>query len=165
MNNFLKSQLAPIAVFLWIGFVCAISFMEAWLKFQAPGVTMAVGLGIGQLVFNALNTVEWAFAIVIAASLLVKGHLFSVKNVLYFIPLVLLILQTFWALPALDARAGLWIRGETPPPSYLHFYYVGMEALKIGCLLFFGLNLLNSWEVKSTACAKSESELPYDNIA
>lgn len=51
-----------IVTFLWIGFVCAISFMEAWLKFQAPGITVPLGLGIGRLVFNALNTVEWVFA-------------------------------------------------------------------------------------------------------
>ena len=36
MNAEVKYPLAVVAVFLWIGFVCAISFMEAWLKFQAP---------------------------------------------------------------------------------------------------------------------------------
>ena len=48
----------PIAVaclFTWIGFVCAISFLEAWLKFRAPGVTVPIGLGIGRLVFGALK--------------------------------------------------------------------------------------------------------------
>ena len=28
-----------MSIFLWIGFVCAISFLEAWLKFRAPGVS------------------------------------------------------------------------------------------------------------------------------
>ena len=51
--------------FLWIGFVCAISFMEAWLKFRAPGITRPLGLGIGRLVFKALNKVEWFFAFVL----------------------------------------------------------------------------------------------------
>lgn len=35
-----KYPLALSAVFLWISFVCAISFMEAWLKFRAPGITV-----------------------------------------------------------------------------------------------------------------------------
>jgi len=44
-----------------MGFVLSISFMEAWLKFQAEGVTQAIGLSIGRLVFGALNKVEWFF--------------------------------------------------------------------------------------------------------
>ena len=55
--------------FLWIGFVCAISFMEAWLKFQAPEVTLSIGLGIGRLVFQTLNKIEWVFAIGIIITL------------------------------------------------------------------------------------------------
>ena len=52
-----KMPIALICTFLWIGFVCAISFMEAWLKFRAPGISVPLGLGIGRLVFNALNKV------------------------------------------------------------------------------------------------------------
>lgn len=58
--------LALPSIFLWIGFVCAISFMEAWVKFRAPGVTLPLGLGIGSLVFKALNKAEWVFAILMA---------------------------------------------------------------------------------------------------
>jgi len=63
---------ALMCIFLWAGFVCAISFMEAWLKFRAPGVTLPIGLGIGKLIFAALNKVEWVFGIVIFIMLL-KG--------------------------------------------------------------------------------------------
>src|SRR5699024_12699784 len=38
--------------------VLAISFLEAPLKFRAPGITLPLGLGIGRIVFPALNTVE-----------------------------------------------------------------------------------------------------------
>ena len=38
-----------------IGAIAAISFLEAPLKFQAPGITIPLGLGIGRLVFTALN--------------------------------------------------------------------------------------------------------------
>jgi hypothetical protein len=53
--------------FGWLGMVLAISFLEAPLKFRAPGVTLPIGLGIGRLVFRALNTVEVGFALVVLA--------------------------------------------------------------------------------------------------
>jgi hypothetical protein len=43
------------AVFVWLGMVLAISFLEAPLKFRAPDVTLRIGLGIGRIVFRALN--------------------------------------------------------------------------------------------------------------
>jgi len=64
-----KTPLALASLFLWVGFVGAISFLESWLKFQAPGITIPLGLGIGRLVFGALNKVEWVFAILIFISL------------------------------------------------------------------------------------------------
>ena len=39
MNSCIPFPLAVGASFVWLGFVGAISFMEAWLKFRAPGVT------------------------------------------------------------------------------------------------------------------------------
>jgi hypothetical protein len=56
---------AVAVVFVWLGMVLAISFLEAPLKFRAPNVTLQIGLGIGRLVFRALNTVEVVLAIVI----------------------------------------------------------------------------------------------------
>lgn len=41
--------------FIWLGMVLAISFLETPLKFRAPGITLPLGLGIGRLVFRALN--------------------------------------------------------------------------------------------------------------
>lgn len=127
-------------VFTWIGFVCAISFMEAWLKFRAPGINIPLGLGIGRLVFGALNKVEWVFIIAILGCLLADGTWRS--GISLFLPglLVLLLLQTFWLLPALDVRAEAYIiTGTSPGHSNLHFYYVGMELLKVGALLSYGL--------------------------
>ena len=46
------------AVFVWLGMVLAISFLEAPLKFRAPNVTLQIGLGIGRLVSRALNTLR-----------------------------------------------------------------------------------------------------------
>ncbi|SFB03249.1 hypothetical protein [Algoriphagus aquimarinus] len=140
-----KNPISLISTFLWIGFVCAISFMEAWLKFTAPGITLPLGLGIGRLVFDALNKVEWVFAIaIIVSGFMVKEKWLSLKNLAFAIPLVLLIVQTLWTLPALDARAELYITDQTVPPSNLHFYYVAMEVFKVASLLLFGIKHFKS---------------------
>lgn len=142
-----KYPVAVISTFLWIGFVCAISFMEAWLKFRAPGVTMPLGLGIGRLVFGVLNKIEWVFAIAIMINIAFEYQkLITAHHLLYLIPLVLLIAQTFWTLPALDIRAEMVINAETPPPSSLHIYYVIMELIKVVCLLLFGLGMFKTLE-------------------
>ncbi len=140
MSTRVKSPLVVIVLFLWIGFVCAISFMEAWLKFQAPGVTLPIGLGIGRLVFGALNKVEWVFALAILLTSFVKQR-GSVKrqNLYFLIPLIILILQSIWLLPALDVRAVQLIEGQVVPPSNLHFYYVGCEVVKVIALVSIGI--------------------------
>ncbi|HET7361852.1 MAG TPA: hypothetical protein VFI78_07965 [Salinimicrobium sp.] len=142
MTVAVKYPVAQISVFFWIGFMGAISFMEAWLKFQAPGITVPLGLGIGKLVFGALNIMEWVFAIIILANLFFsKEKFFAPKDIYFFLPVVLLMLQSIWLLPALDARAELIISGANVPGSILHFYYVGMEIIKIVCLFVFGIKL------------------------
>lgn len=137
----IKSPIVVICTFLWIGFVAGISFLEAPLKFQAPHITLALGLGIGRLVFAALNKVEWVFALAIAFSLFRQGGISNTKNLLFAVSLLMLLVQTIWLLPALDARAELHIQGAAVPSSFLHVYYVLAEAIKVGCLLTFGFKL------------------------
>jgi hypothetical protein len=67
------SAIAVAVTFVWLGMVLVISFLEAPLKFRAPNVTLQIGLGIGRLVFRALNTVEVAFALIIVA-IVVSGR-------------------------------------------------------------------------------------------
>lgn len=131
--------LAIGGIFLWTGFVCAISFMEAWLKFRAPGITRPLGLGIGRLVFSALNKVEWFFALILLISyFLLEQKMALTGSICFFMPLFLLILQTSWLLPALDARAELHIKGAIVPRSNLHFYYVAFELAKVMFLIWSG---------------------------
>lgn len=142
MNTIIKDPFTIAVAYLWIGFVCAISFMEAWLKFRAPGVSLPIGLGIGRLVFSALNKVEWVFALAIIAGFFISGKtFFAFQNMWFFLSLFLLILQTAWLLPALDARALLHIAGAQVPPSNLHFYYVGTEVIKVAGLFIFSITL------------------------
>ncbi|MFV0266780.1 MAG: hypothetical protein ACK5HT_06560, partial [Draconibacterium sp.] len=86
---------AIAAVFIWIGFVGAISFMEAWLKFRAPGITVALGLGIGRLVFQVLNKIEMVLAVVVIVTFLwQKIPLHRKGGVLFLVALGVLVLQT-----------------------------------------------------------------------
>ena len=147
MTETLAHPLAIGAAFLWIGFVCAISFMEAWLKFRAPGISVPLGLGIGKLVFNALNKVELILTvIVIIGFYLSEQKLFTFTNISFFIPVAILFLQTMWLMPVLDKRAELLIKGHTLPSSNLHFYYVSMELIKVISLFVFGLSLFGRSE-------------------
>ena len=125
------------ALFVWAGMVAAISFLEAPLKFTAPHITIALGVGIGRIVFHALNKVEiglCAVAVVSAVYLRPPGKLALALGALA----AVLLLQTFWLLPALDARAEALLNGHTPPASVLHVLYIGAEALKLLLLLGTG---------------------------
>ncbi len=134
-----------ICSFLWAGFICAISFMESWLKFRAAGITMPVGLSIGNLVFTALNKVEWAFTIIIAISLLlISSEITSLDNMWFFIIVIILITETVWLLPALNKRAKSIIAGKTLPRSRLHWYFVIGELVKLLLLILFGVSFLSS---------------------
>lgn len=141
----IKLPFAFAAVFIWIGFVCSISFMEAWLKFKAPGITLPLGLGIGKLVFNTLNKVEWFLAVIVFLNIIfAKYEFISLKNLAYFIPLITLALQTFWLLPELNARADLYISGQTVPESNIHFIYIILELMKVICLFIYGFTLIKA---------------------
>ncbi|MBC8769763.1 hypothetical protein H4O18_17315 [Arenibacter sp. BSSL-BM3] len=130
------------SVFLWIGFVGAISFMEAWLKFQEPTLTLSVGLGIGKLVFNALNKVELVLATIILLTLYrTSKKIFLWRNLFFLIPLAILIFQTLILLPILDARAIAIIENNPVPISNAHLYYVGLEVVKVTTLFIYGINI------------------------
>lgn len=138
-------HISVIAIFLWIGFIGAISFMEAWIKFQASGVTLSIGVGIGKLVFSALNKVEWVLAFVVLMNHVVwKRPILRRFNLYYLIALFLLLTQTVYLLPELDVRADMIIRGETLVSSYNHVYYVVIEVLKVVSLFAYGISILKT---------------------
>lgn len=133
-----------ISIFLWIGFLGAISFMEAWLKFQAPLVTLPIGLSIGKLVFGALNKVELVLSLLIIFSLVKLGNPFQLRNILIGVPIILLFLQLAWLTPFLDARADARIANEIVPESKIHLLYIVFEVVKMAMLWWFGLKILLS---------------------
>ena len=127
---------------LWCGMIAGISFLEAPLKFQAPGITIALGLGIGRLVFAALNKIEWLFAV--AWTMAAFATRTTYRDVITpMILILILLLQTFWLLPVLDARAGEVIAGALPAPSNFHLYYIAADIAKLILLLGTGSMLLS----------------------
>lgn len=145
----LMQYIILLAVLVWSGCIVAISFMESWLKFRAPGVTLPVGLSIGKLVFNALNKMEWFFAAILLVSYLFnKSHIDAFSMLLFALAALLLVIETFWLLPALDARAKMVINGKQLAASSLHLYFVAAEVIKLGALLMLGFQLFKVFIVR-----------------
>ena len=128
-------------VFVWLGMVLAISFLEAPLKFRAPGVTLPIGLGIGRLVFRALNIVEVAFAIGILAALVI-GRLPLCVTATLAVAVVVLAVQVGAVRPGLTRRSDQVLAGLDAPRSRGHLAYVGLEVVKSLALVVGGVLLL-----------------------
>jgi hypothetical protein len=115
--------------------------MEAWLKFYAVNVTLPIGLSIGRLIFNTLNKIEWIFTIIIITHIIIIKK--KIHFTFFYIPVMLLIIQTFLILPALNERVETILQGREILPSFLHFYYLFMEVIKVTCLFIFGIDFLD----------------------
>jgi hypothetical protein len=132
---------AVAAVFVWVGMVLAISFIEAPLKFRAPGVTLQIGLGIGRLVFRALNACELALAAVVVACFAVTPPTIGVA-VAAAVAIVALLAQVLAVRPRLSRRSDAVLAGGEGPRSRAHWAYVGLEIVKVTALLIAGVSLL-----------------------
>ncbi|MCB0932790.1 MAG: hypothetical protein KDB71_12955 [Mycobacterium sp.] len=142
MNGYLAVAVA--AVFVWLGMVLAISFLEAPLKFRAPGITIQLGLGIGRLVFRALNICEVALAaFALAAMVLGRPSVGAMSAV--GLAVVALGIQVLAVRPALMRRSDAVLadaRVAESGRSHAHVAYVGFEAVKVVALLVGGFLLL-----------------------
>jgi membrane protease YdiL (CAAX protease family) len=136
------SAIAVALIFIWLGMVLAISFLEAPLKFRAPNVTLQIGLGIGRLVFRALNTVEVAFALVIGA-IEISGPTRVGVAVAIAVAVAALAIQLVAVRPALTRRADDVLAGSDGPRSGAHYAYVALETVKVIGLIVAGILLLS----------------------
>jgi hypothetical protein len=135
------SAVAAAAVFVWLGMVLAISFIETPLKFRAPGVTLQIGLGIGRLVFRALNACELALAAVVVACFAVEAPTRCVALAVA-VAVVTLLAQVLAVRPRLTRRSDTVLEGGEGPRSRAHWVYVGLEIVKVIALLIAGVSLL-----------------------
>jgi len=100
---------------------------------------LALGLGIGRLVFQTLNIIEIAFAVMLVVSFLVSRPSGLFVKAAAAVIVTLLALETVWLLPALDVRAEAVIQGTAAPFSQMHLLYIAFDAIKF--LLLFALGV------------------------
>ncbi|MEZ0382404.1 hypothetical protein [Mycobacterium sp. pW045] len=143
--------IAAAIVFAWLGMVLAISFIEAPLKFRAPGITLQLGLGIGRLVFRALNTVEIVLATVVVIAVVTHppGRLALAA---ISVAVTMLLVQSLFVRPLLRRRSDAVLAAAAAPPggmrarSQAHYAYAGLEVVKVAGLLTAG-TVLQLWSV------------------
>ncbi|MFD8194292.1 hypothetical protein [Streptomyces wuyuanensis] len=135
------AAVAAAAAFVWLGMVLAISFLEAPLKFRAPGVTVRIGLGIGRLVFRALNRAEAVLAALVAVAV-VAGGLPAPVVALTALAVALLVVQLAGVRPVLNRRTDRVLAGEDVPRSRAHLVYVACESVKALTLPALGIAAL-----------------------
>ncbi|OUC75994.1 hypothetical protein [Gordonia lacunae] len=128
--------------FVWLGMVFAISFIEAPLKFRAPGVTLPIGLGIGRLVFRALNAAEIIWAAGILVAVLVGSWLGLAEPIAAVVAIAALAIQVAVVRPALTKRSDAVLAGHEGPRSHAHLVYVGFEVVKVVALIWLGVAVL-----------------------
>ncbi|MEU4535463.1 hypothetical protein AB0G15_11410 [Streptosporangium sp. NPDC023825] len=141
--------IAAAVTFVWLGMVLAISFLEAPLKFRAPGVTTRIGLGIGRLVFRALNTVEAVLATVLLSVLAVETAVVSSLPpsgavTPAAVAILTLAAQLAVVRPRLARGSDRILAGRDAPRSKGHYVYVALEVVKVVALFVAGVTLLMS---------------------
>ena len=132
-------------VFFWLGMVVAISFIEAPLKFQAPGITIPLGLGIGRLVFRTLNSVEAVLAIALIVLAVVDADWPVAACTGLGVAVAALAVQVGAVRPALSKRTDAVLADPENVPehrSHAHLWYVAFEVVKVAALLAAGVSLL-----------------------
>jgi hypothetical protein len=137
------SAVSAAAAFVWLGMVLAISFVETPLKFRAPGVTLRTGLGIGRLVFRALNICELVLAAVMVVAFMLRPPT-AALGIAAGVAVVALLVQVLVVRPSLSRRSDAALAGSDGPRSHAHWAYVGLEVVKVIALLIAGVLLLGS---------------------
>jgi hypothetical protein len=136
-------RVAAAATLLWLGMVLAISFLEAPLKFRAPGVDLRTGLAIGRIVFRALNATEIVWAAVIAVALIAHAPPSAAGTLAAILALAVLALQLGGVRPHLNRRSAQVLHGADVPRSSAHHVYIALEAVNVIALIVLGAALLS----------------------
>ncbi|WP_019203158.1 hypothetical protein [Tsukamurella sp. 1534] len=131
------NAVAAAFAFTWLGMILAISFLEAPVKFRAPGVTIPLGVGIGRLVFRALNACEALLAAGIAVALAVGAR--DTAAVVLFALAAADLLGCIALRRIMDRRVLGGEVSEEMPRNNLHFGYIGLEVIKVALLIALGV--------------------------
>lgn len=127
-------KLLNIMLVLWAGSVLGVSFIATPAKFLAPHLTMPVALEVGKATFHIFNKVEWLICMsILTLTLLSNSTLF--RWIFIGGLFALLLLKTFYLMPALDVRADRVIAGGLPNPGILHWLYIITDIVQSAFIL------------------------------
>ncbi len=119
---------------VWAGAIIGVSFIATPVKFQAPSLTIPVGLEVGRYTFRLFARVELIFLIVlIITALLARPR--RVTLVALAIVAAVVLFERYWLLPALDARVSQILAGGAISFSSSHWVYAALEAAKTALLI------------------------------
>lgn len=111
--------------------VVGVSFLATPVKFAAPSLGLPTALEVGRVTFALFAKVEWVLcALLIGAAVMVPSRRVGLRLVALACLPVLLAIQVFWLLPALDIRVGQIIAGDAIPTTSHHLLYIALEATK-----------------------------------
>ena len=128
-------RLLVLCCLLWAGMLLGISFLEAWVKFQAPSLTRAVGLDVGVTVFSALQLTEIIWLALIGLLIATGGQRSRATLAGGLTLAVSIALQRWLLMPELSAQAAIIIAGGDHPGSWHHLAYGIIEVIKLATLL------------------------------
>lgn len=157
---------------IWLGLIIGISFIEAPLKFTAPGITIPLGLGIGRRVFLAMNIVEVVLGVLLLAALLSlwRNHRhqelpnFGKMQVWSLLALALLLVKTVVIRPLLAVHTDRVLAGTFEGGSTTHYYYIGVEAILFIVLILLMVSAMRGLLPPTAAFKKADTdeEVPAD---
>ncbi|MBH0115264.1 hypothetical protein I6E52_00205 [Salinibacterium sp. NG253] len=121
---------------IWLGLITAISFVETPLKFQAPGITLELGLGIGRLVFFAMNTTALVLVAILTLAM-IRPRASRLQWGLLVGLWVVLLTQILIIRPPLNARTDAVIAGVDTGGSLWHYFYIAADGTIFVLLIVF----------------------------
>ncbi|XPP26142.1 MAG: hypothetical protein ACNYNX_11065 [Leucobacter sp.] len=126
---------------VWIGLIVGISFIEAPLKFQAPGITIPLGLGIGRLVFTALNILEGVLLLALTiVTFWPRAARVARDRLWWWLALaIVFVFKVAVVRPPLNARTDLVLAGADPGQSPWHYVYIACDVVMLVLLLVIAL--------------------------
>lgn len=136
MKLYLKNSIILLLLCLMTGVFITVSFIETPMKFQVQGITLPVALDLGKLMFGISTKIQCgAMVIILGIMILYRKNHTKYDFTAIIVLLLILILEKFWMLPVLDARATLLSAGKPVEPTKLHDYFIYAETVKAAVLI------------------------------
>lgn len=133
--------------FVWFGLTAGISLLATPVRFASAELARDVKFEVASIVFTALNKAELMLLILFLIVVRVSGAAMRWWAVAGLLVLIVMA-QSVFLLPELNARTELVVRGLDPPHSYVHAAYSTLELTKLALLFVTGVLALG-WERKS----------------